>query len=402
MGLFDNFKNLFSKKKTNLSIYSGSNWISSSPIKNLYLSDYVLSAIHTICEEVSKMVIKSVRVNNRIVQVNNDSINRVLLRRPNELMTTKDMLYWTAYQLETRSNAYWLPVFEITTFGNGATKRKLLSIYPINSISEDLIYKNNAYYLVFKMENGNSYQVKYSDIIHYRKHYGESFYFGSQNREQLLTRLNIIKEVEEALPKAIRASIELKGVITAKSQLSSANLEKFRDDFENSMNSSKNGVATVGTDGEFKQLQSSPQVIDKDLLSILKESVNEDFGVSNKIIKGEGTEDDWNSLYQRNIEPLKVAMEQALTSVLFTDMEIAHGNEIKIYDKLVQNLSMKTRIEIVTQTLPAGILSRSETREILGYEPDGGPEVVSLNYIDKSIVNEYQLNNKKEIKPNES
>ena len=36
------------------------------------------------------------------------------------------------------------------------------------------------------------------------------------------------------------------------------------------------------------------------------------------------------------------------------------------------------------------LLSRAERRELLGYEPDGEPTRVSLNYIDVSIANEYQ------------
>ena len=35
-----------------------------------------------------------------------------------------------------------------------------------------------------------------------------------------------------------------------------------------------------------------------------------------------------------------------------------------------------------------------EQRELLGYEPDEDPDRVSLNYIDTSIANQYQLTNK--------
>lgn len=400
MGFIDTLSRFFSKKNTGLSTYTGG-YVASSPMQTLYQSDYVLSAIHTICEEASKMVIHSVNKRNDVVTKNKDSINDVFRRRPNLLMTTKDMLYWTAYQLETRSNAYWLPVFKIVTYGDGSRKRKLTSIYPINSTQEEMIFENNQYYLIFQMESGSIYKVKYDEIIHIRKHYGDSFYFGSQDRTSLLKRLNVIKDIEEALPKAIRASIELKGIVTAKSQINQGNLEKFRDDFEKSMNSSKNGVATIGTDGEFHQLTSNPQVIDKDLMSTLKESVNEVFGVSSRIIKGEGTEDDWNALYQRNIEPLKIAIEQAATSVLFTEFEIAHGNEIKIYDKLVQNLPMKTRLEMIKLMGPSGYLSRAEQRELLGYEPDGKEDRVSLNYVNEGNLDKYQLTKKKSSKEDE-
>ena len=37
------------------------------------------------------------------------------------------------------------------------------------------------------------------------------------------------------------------------------------------------------------------------------------------------------------------------------------------------------------------LLSRDERRELLGYEPDGQPTRVSLNYIDATLANEYQM-----------
>ena len=36
------------------------------------------------------------------------------------------------------------------------------------------------------------------------------------------------------------------------------------------------------------------------------------------------------------------------------------------------------------------MLSRDERRELLGYDPDGQPTRVSLNYIDVDLANKYQ------------
>ncbi len=399
MGLFDPLLNLFKKKDNKTDDNLGNyHWIEASKVQDVFTYDYVISAIRVICEEISKMIIKSVTKKNNIVNINNDSITRLFENRPNELMTTKDMLHWTAYNLETRSNAYWLPVFEITKFGDSTVKKKLVSIYPINSIQEQIIFSNNEYYLIFTMQSGSTFKVKYKEVIHFRKDYGSSYHFGKQNRETLLARLNIITQIEELLPKAVNASMLLKGVVTAKSQMAADSLEKFKNQVEESFSSSENGLAAIGTDGEFKQLSANPQIIDKDTLSYLKQSVNEDFGVSEQIIKGEGTEDNWNALYQRNIEPFKIALEQAATTVLFTETEISHGNRIKVYDKLVQNLPMKTRLEMIKLMGPSGYLSRSEQRELLGYEPDGKEDRVSLNYVNEQNLDQYQLTKKEKSK----
>ncbi len=396
MGWFDWLGKLLpNKTNKNNSGYSYSRSYGSSPLSTVYEDDYVLSAIHAITSEVSKMVIKSVLVKNGNVQENNDSINKLFRSKPNELMTMRDMLEWTAYQLETKMNAYWYPVFEEKEYTNGRKSRKLLAIYPLNSTVEEMIRQNDEWYIVFQMDTGTTYKILYKDVIHFRKHFGKNYYFGSVDRTRLLERLNIIKETEKMLPKAIAASLELRGVIIPKSQMARSNLDTYRDEFEASMAKSTKGITAIGIDGEYTASNINPQVVDKDLLKALKDSVNENFRVSEAIIAGKGSESDWNSLYQSNVEPFKIQLEQAATQILFTEFEIEQGKQIKVYDKLVQNFSMETRLRMVELFGPKNYLSRSEQRELIGYEPDGGPDRVSLNFVNEANLDEYQLQQSK-------
>ncbi|MGE4321069.1 MAG: phage portal protein [Acholeplasmataceae bacterium] len=396
MGFFD-WMGQFLPKNRNKgnSNYTYSRSYGSSPLANVYEDDYVLAAIHAITSEVSKMVVKSVLVSKTDVKENKDSINRLFFSKPNELMTMRDMLEWTSYQLETKMNAYWYPVFEESIYTNGRKIRKLLAIYPLNSTIEEMVRQNDEWYIVFQMDTGTTYKILYKDVIHFRKHFGKNYYFGSVDRTRLLERLNIIKETEKLLPKAIAASLELKGVIVAKSQMARSNLDAYRDEFEASMAKSTKGIVPVGVDGEFTAVNNNPQIVDKDLLKAFKDTVNDDFGVSDAIIAGKGTENDWNSLYQRNVEPFKIQLEQAATQILFTDFEREQGKRIKVYDKLVQNFTMETRLRMVELLGQKNYLSRSEQRELIGYEPDGGPDRVSLNFVNEANLDEYQLQQSK-------
>lgn len=365
-------------------------------------SSLVHASIHAIAEEASKMIIKSVikrqTENGTVYQTNNDDLNRLFSRRPNPLQTLKDLLYWSAYRLETKSNFYWYPEKIYTTYANGDVVTKIISIFPINSVSEAMYFDSNEnrYYMKFQMETGSEYVIPYNDLIHIRKHYGKDFYVGSRNRTELLKTLNVIQEVNELIPKAVKASIQIKGILTAKSNADLVGLKKFKEEFESSLKSSDTSLGVLDVAGDFKPVQIDPKVIDKDTLNYLDNVILNEFGVDISIIRGNATENTWSSLYQKHIEPLKIALEQAMQSVLFTENEFNHGNRIKIYDKLVNYYTISTRLSIVKELGPRGYLTRAEQRELIGYEPDGGPEQVSLNYTQTDDQKEYQLGKKEE------
>jgi HK97 family phage portal protein len=395
MGFLDYLRSVFkSKTEPHGTVYKG--FVGSSPNINVYEASVVRACIHAIAEECSKMVIKSVKVKNGIVTENKDDINRLFKGKPNPVMTLKDMLYWTAYQLEVRENAYWFPHYRQYDYGDGGIITKLESIFPINSESEDMIFdeKTNSYMIVFKIVNGGIYSVPYEDVIHFRKHYGDDYYFGRENRSDLLKKLKIYDQVTTLMPKALETSMQLKGVLSAKSQMGKDALDQFKEEFIKNLSTGNGAFATLGADGHFEPMNISSQIVDEKVLEHLEKTALMNFGVSMKILTGDATENEWQTLYSKNIESFKIAIEQAATHVLFKHIGRQHDNEIKVYDKLVQHYTIKTRLEMIKNLGPQNYLSRAEQRELAGYEPDGGVDRVSLNFVSKEIIDAYQLKNK--------
>lgn len=397
MGFFDYVTSFF-KSKTNQDskIYSYGKYLDTSQNLNVYEASVVRACMHTIAEEASKMILKSVKVKAGLVSQNKDEFNALLLGKPNELMILKDMLYWTAYRLELKSNAYWFPEYWIYKYADGREEKRLKAIYPINSKSEDMVYndKTKKYELIFRIVNGSTYSIPYDEIIHLRKHYGDSYYFGSEARTDLLKKLKIYDQVTDMMPRAINSTMQLRGILTSKSQMGKDSLTTFKEEFEANVKKGEGGFGVLGVDGEYTPVNTNPTIIDEKVLEHLEKTALMNFGVSMKVLTGDATENEWQSLYQKNIEPLKIAIEQASTHVLFTERDRQFGNQIKVYDKLVNHLSMKTKLEIIKLMGPANYISRAEQRELIGYEPDGGPEKVSLNYVSQELVDEYQLKSK--------
>ena len=123
----------------------------------------------------------------------------------------------------------------------------------------------------------------------------------------------------------------------------------------------------------------------------MRDDILSPFGVSLPIYLGKYTDDDYTAFYQTAIEGILLEIKQAMKIVLFTPRQLSYGHTIKFYDKLVQSLSYDRRQQIAEMTKEDALLSRDERRELLGYEPDGQPTRVSLNFIDTSIANQYQL-----------
>lgn len=396
MGFLDFWKNIFKKnKQVKTGISFGTPLWTSTYGNDVYVSDIVLACIHAIAEESSKMILKSVKINkeNNSVTENKDDLNRLFHSKPNSLMTMKDLIYWISWRLEVDSNAYIYPEIEVVTYSDGTKIERVSALYPVDTISETMTYDENLgeYKIIFCLRDGNQYEVPYSQVIHLRKHFeSNQIFFAKTDRSELLKTLKSLDKIQEMTPKAVQASMQTKGILHAKSLADVNGLKEFKKTFEQTAASGDSSIAVLDVAGEFTPVNINPQVVDPATLSFLESKILKNFGVPLNIILGNATESEWASFYQKNIEPFKIELEQAMNAVLLSSDKRNFGNEIRCYDRLVQHYSIATRLAIVKELGSRNYLSRSEQREMLGFEPDGGPEKVSLNFVDQDKANQYQ------------
>ena len=203
-----------------------------------------------------------------------------------------------------------------------------------------------------------------------------------------LTTLHVIKE---AIPKSLEASLSLKGILSMKTVADVDKKHVTRDEFENHLFDSKYGIVATDYESEFTPINISATDIPSNILSFIRDDILSPFGVSLPIYLGKYTDDEYTAFYQTAVEGILISIVEAMKITLFTPRQLSYGHTVKYYDKLVQSLSFARRQEIAALTKDDALLSRDERRELLGYEPDGQPTRVSLNFIDASIANEYQM-----------
>ncbi len=369
--------------------------------KDFTASDMVKTAIHRVAEEISKCTIKSVieTQSPRRVIIVDDDINAVFAGRVNPLCGLKGFLYKVAYLTLVNRNCfiYWA-YDEVPIKGTNDVRRITRGFYPIEKANVRLYDLDGEIRaeLTSVAGGGVVLDLPYSDLIHVRLGYGANAFLGGDANgradfREILDNLQTIHVIKEAIPKSLEASLSVKGVLSLKTVADADRREVKRDTFEEHLFNSKYGIVATDYESEFHPINIQTQDIPSNVLSFLREGILSFFGVSLPIFLGKYTDEEYTAFWQTACEGLALEITEAFRITVFTPRQLAYGCTIKCYDKIAQSLSFARRQEIAEMTKEDALLSRDERRELLGYDPDGQPTRVSLNYIDVSIANKYQL-----------
>jgi hypothetical protein len=117
--------------------------------------------------------------------------------------------------------------------------------------------------------------------------------------------------------------------------------------------------------------------------------------VSTAILSGDFTGPQHDAFYQTTIEDFIVQFEQAFTACLFTAREQDVGHRIKAYYSKVNYYSTSDKLQLADLATKTRLLTLNQINDMFGVEPfeGGNIRLASLNYIDASIANQYQLLN---------
>ena len=392
MGLFDLFKK---KKMTGLEyapMLDGSIPIFSQFGKDIYASDVVQQAINCIVREMKKLDPQHVVKKGADITPQYDQIQAVL-EDPNPLMTTSDFIEKIVWQLYFNYNSFICPTWD----RNG----KLDGLYPLQPHNVEF-FKDARETIYIKMTFGNDYvcTVKYSDIIHIRYNYSVSEYmggdeFGQPDHGSLLKTLELNQTMLEGVAKALRSSFAINGVIKYNSMLDGEKTEKALNELTEALKRNESGFMPLDLKGEFIPFQRQIALVDSTTLKFIDEKILRYFGVSLPILTGDYTKEQYEAFYQKTLEPLIKSISQAFTKALFSKREsFGYGHKIMFYPKDLIFLNTTQKLEMLRLLGDSGALYENEKRVMMGLKPLPeleGMRVMSLNYVDVNIAQEYQV-----------
>jgi HK97 family phage portal protein len=402
LGTLDYIKNIFRGKESRYK-----SWLmDGTPIftsfgKDIYLSDFVNNAIDRVASEVSKIEIKSIVKNGDFLNVQNDDITRLFRFKPNPLQTTSDFLANVEWIRRKHRNAFIYPQYEVVKSPNGREFKRYIALYPLKP-TNIAIGENNGQVWEIKLdfEDGSSFTLPYSDLIHLKWRRGTNTTIGGGDDRGLANDFDILRTIEsldktiQGLPKSIEASLQIKGVYSAKTLADQDKMKKMRDDFENHIMTSASGMIATDLAGEFTPVNISPPNISDTALKFLKSVIQERYGVSAAILSGDYTGAQHSAFYQTTIEDFIIQFEQAMTACLFTSREHDTGHRIKAYYSKINYMDNAAKMNLAGLAKETGLMTLNQIGEMFGIEPfeDGNRRLQSLNFVNIENVDEYQKN----------
>lgn len=401
MGFFDSFKKK-EKKTYQTAVFPNSDSDFSQFGESIYASDVVQNAIDVIATECSKMQPKHIVINAEGVRTEpSSSINQLFRVAPNPMMTTKDFIEKIMWLLYLNYNAFIYPVYEIYKDAKQTSRKRYTAFYPLNpnqvSFERDPAGK---LYCHFYFDRGYDVQIPYDEIIHLRKKFSVNDimgggYSGQPDNAALLKVLETNDIILQGMGKAVKSSLQIRAVLNINTILDDASTAEKIKEFEALLAAGENAIAPLDLKGDIKELKIDPKFVDKDSMQFLDDKVLRWFGVSRAIMDGDFNDEQYQAFYEKTLEPLLISLGQAFTKTLFSDREIAVGNQIIVYQKNMMYLSTDKRLDMVKVGGEQGLLSDDEKRELLGFTPKGGEEgariTQSLNFVNVNLVDKYQL-----------
>ncbi len=373
---------------------------------NISKSDVVKIAIDRIASQCAKLKPRYIKkANDKTVTEKSGRLSFILKHQPNEVMTPYQFIYMVITTLFMTDNAFIYPMFDIVT-------GEIKALYPLKPTTvEPIVDSAGNNYLKFSFDGTDSFTLPYENIIHLKRFYHSSQIFGGSSskgdQEALLKTIQINENVLQGIDNALKSSMQIKGLLKMSAMLSDTDkkkqLEAFNEILKESIRTRGSSIIPLDLKADYVPLTIDPKLVDKDTLEFLQSKILDYFGVSVPIFNSNYTEDEFNSFYEQTIEPLAIQMSEAFSLGLLTQNEIMRGEEIIFYSERLQYASWNTKVTAIEKLMGLGIMSLNESRALLGLEPvEGGDKrLQSLNFVDSSKANLYQVGKDDDSKTDE-
>lgn len=341
----------------------------------LYEMELTRAAIHSFATHVAKL---KPEVNGS----GNETIERILQYKPNHLMDTKKYLYRIATVLSVDNTAFIVPLED---------KRGVITgFYPLATKKCKLVKVNGTQYLVYEFDDTNKSAIELDRVGILNQFQYKDELFGESNKCFAPT-LELMNVQNQGIIEGIKNGASIRFLAKLAQTLKPKDVEEERNNFvkSNLSNSNNGGVMMFDQKySEVKQIDSKPFIVNPVQMQQIKENVFDYFGTNEKILQNNFSSDEWSSYYEGKIEPFALELGLVHTNMLFSDREIAFGNEVLFTANRLQYMSNTEKLQTVTQLFDRGFLTHNQGLEIFNMAPveDGDKRYIRKEYTETSYL----------------
>lgn len=356
-----------------------------------YSNDIFREAVDAIARNAGKLKGSHVvTYNSERHETTDGRLNRLLQTRPNRYMSSYDFLYKLTTRLFLYNNAF--------AYIDRDERGNVRALYPITATHVDILSDaTGSLFCGFMLRDGREVTLPYDDIVHLRRFFNESEILGEDNTA-IASGIELAQTQNDGITSAIRAGASIRGILSFTQIMSPTKLKEEKDAFVKDYLELGNEGGVIATDQKmsYTPIDHKPVLLDADQAKEIKTKIYNYLGLTESIVNSSYTEDEYAAFYESTLEPIAIALSQEFTAKVFNDREQAFGNSIVFESGRLQFTSNKTKVSLIAQLAPYGLLTINQALEILNLPSvaDGDKRLQALNMIDQSIATEYQLGKK--------
>lgn len=317
-----------------------------------------------------------------------EGLERLLAQAPNAYMSAYDLLYKTAAAYFTHNNAFML-------LQRADASKGVISIYPVCPSSVEFsLGSDGALYLECTFPDGRQVTFPYSDVIHLRRHFLNNDLLGDGNAP-LYSLLDTADTLNQGISASVKNGTSIRGVLKFTSLVNPAQVkaekEQFVSDYFNPANTG--GIAATDQRFDFVPVGVNPYSVPKEQVEAVNRQITDYLGVGTSIVSGTYTENEFSAFYESIVEPFALQLSQ--------EFKLKTGVEITFTAERMEFSSAATKIKLLHEAAPLGLITVNEARKLLALPPvkDGDRRLQSLNYVSADKADAYQLE-ESEVSPN--
>lgn len=387
MGLLKNIRDALSARRiagVELMTQTGNNYLMWHG--KIYDSDIVRSCIRPKVKAAGKLVAKHLRETvddegNHSLAVNPSNAIRFLLEEPNPLMTGQMLQEKLATQLCLNSNAFALILRD--DMGNAT------AIYPITPRTVEAEYDASGRLLLkFTLTNNRIFTFPYEDVIHIRQDFNENDIFGTPIAPVLTPLLDVVTTTDQGIINAIKNSSVVRWLLKFSNAMRQEDLrdqaKKFADNFLET--SSGTGVAAVDGKADAQQINPTDYVPNALVMDRTTKRIFDLFNTNAAIVSSLYGENEYNSYFDAEVEPVLIQLGGEYTRKLFTRRERVFGNRIVFEASSWDSASISTKLNLQAM-VDRGAMTPNEWRATFNLAPVPGGDT-PIRRLDTAAVGE--------------
>lgn len=300
------------------------------------------------------------------------SLQSKLRSGPNPWQTWSQFLYRLSTVLEVKNNAFIVPLTD--RYGD------LYGFSVICPVSWELVTvgDRNVPWIRFSFENDQKKAaVELSRVGIMTRHQYRSDMFGDDNSalKDTMELLTIQRQGIEEYAKN-SSSFRFMARLTNFTKPEDLSKERQRFDIENFQQDNGGGILLFpNTYSDIKQLTQQSYAVDANQLKLIQTSVQNYYGVSEKILQNSAFGDEFSAFYEGEVETFAIQLSEVLSRMTFTERERSLGAAFYLTANRLQYMTNQDKLAVSADLLDRGIISINEAREIWQLPPVEGGDV---------------------------